>query len=68
MNIDIAILTIVNLDADSDGMSDDWKTQYGEDLLSSADDDGDGTNLQEYTKGTDPTKYLLNLIKGWNLV
>lgn len=47
-------------DADHDGMSDAFETQYGLDINSSADAaldlDGDGmTNLAEYIAGTDPS-------------
>ncbi len=49
------------LDADSDGMSDDWEAHYGLNSADAsdagADRDSDGlTNLQEYTLGTDPTR------------
>ncbi len=46
-------------DSDYDGIPDFWEQHFGLDSLTSnasTDTDGDGlTNLQEYTKGTDPT-------------
>jgi YD repeat-containing protein len=50
-----------NVDSDADGMPDGWEQQYGLNRYSSADagidSDGDSlTNLQEFQKGSDPTK------------
>jgi hypothetical protein len=45
-------------DVDSDGLPDNWETNYFGDLShdGTADADGDGyTNLVEYQRGTDPT-------------
>lgn len=43
-------------DKDSDGMPDWWERNYGGNLVASADLDSDGlTNLEEYTKRTNPT-------------
>lgn len=50
---------VVVVDADSDGLRDDWEMQYFGNLGQTAagDPDGDGiTNLDELKKGTDPTK------------
>lgn len=50
-------------DSDSDGMPDDWETQYGlnpnDASDASKDLSGDGyTNIEKYLNGTDPTKKL----------
>jgi MYXO-CTERM domain-containing protein len=50
-------LEVIFVDDDGDGMSDTWEDAYGVDDPA-ADEDGDGrTNLEEYTDGTDPTRY-----------
>ncbi|MBM3845358.1 MAG: hypothetical protein FJ405_03605, partial [Verrucomicrobia bacterium] len=61
----VAVVTIL-LDADKDGMADDWESRWGLDLGSATDGlldkDGDGvTNRQEYEAGTDPTNSSQNL-------
>lgn len=57
-------------DSDDDGMPDDWEVSFHLDPLvydSNSDIDGDGyTNLQEFQHGTDPGRYVLTLIAGWN--
>ena len=47
-------------DSDNDGLPDDWELQYFGDLVQNPGDDYDHdelTNLQEYQRGTDPTKW-----------
>jgi hypothetical protein len=59
-------------DSDQDGMPDGW--EVGAELqptVDDADEDPDKdaiTNLQEYTNGTDPKRYVIVLKAGWNLV
>jgi len=53
----------VPADADKDGMTDDWETQYGlnpkEPSDASLDSDGDGyTNIEEYLNGTNPQEKI----------
>jgi hypothetical protein len=61
-------------DRDSDGMPDDWESQYGFNLNdpsdAAQDADGDGmTNLQEYESGTNPRSALSYLkVEGPDLV
>jgi len=49
----------VAVDADGDGLPDDWETKYGLDVAQNdadADKDGDGfTNAEEHAAGTDPS-------------
>ena len=48
-----------NVDADADGLPDDWETQYFSNHDSGPDDDFDGdgqSNLHEYHAGSDPTE------------
>jgi hypothetical protein len=44
------------LDADADGMSDDWEAQYGVDDPSGNPDGDAWSNLQEFLNGTDPNE------------
>ncbi len=61
----VATLTVNSLDADGDGMPDEWELAHG--LLTNVNDanldaDGDGlTNLQEFIAGTDPQSALSSL-------
>ena len=55
----------LNNDSDMDGMPDGWEAQYGLDPTDPSDAekdlDGDGiTNIEEYERGTDPTKMNTN--------
>ena len=53
---------LAGVDTDSDGLADDWETQFGTDPDTNdaaADPDGDGfTNAQEHANGTHPTGYF----------
>ena len=58
-------------DTNGNGIDDAWETfWFGHtDVVADTDDDGDGwSNWQEYDRGTDPTRYVLRLEEGWNLV
>ena len=58
-------------DTDADGINDSWEIFYFQDItaMPGHDSDGDGSsNLQEFTNGSDPTRYEINLSQGWNLV
>ncbi len=59
-------------DADGDGMADAWELAYFAtlaDCAPDADPDRDGTdNLDEFLEGSDPTRYVLKLTPGWNLM
>ncbi len=58
-------------DVDDDGLNDNWESVYFNDLSQSANDDYDGdgfSNLQEFARGSDPTRYELYLRQGWNLI
>lgn len=54
---------VVPLDADNDGMPDEWENRYGlnpsDGTDHSADSDQDGyTNIEEFLNGTDPTVFV----------
>jgi hypothetical protein len=57
---------LAGVDTDSDGMDDDWETQFGTDPLTddaAADPDGDGfTNAQELANNTHPTGYFTRFL------
>jgi hypothetical protein len=60
---DTIMITVLDTDADDDGMPDAWETANGLNPLdpndASMDPDGDGwTNLQEYLNKTDPNDYF----------
>lgn len=58
-------------DGDDDGLPDEWELDMlgTLDYDGNANPDGDGfSNLQEYENGTDPLRYVLELMPGWNLV
>src|SRR5207245_10734441 len=55
---DVFVLKLGGIDADHDGMDDDWEMAYFGTLArdGTGDFDGDGmTDLQEFLAGTDPT-------------
>ena len=78
--ITIHTKTLSDEDSDADGMSDDWEQAIAAadaddaivtlaDVLPDDDFDRDGmSNKFELDRGTDPTKYVLTLKSGWNLV
>ena len=57
---------LAGVDTDTDGLPDDWETQFGTDPLSNdaaADPDGDGfTNAQELANNTHPTGYFTRFL------
>jgi hypothetical protein len=58
-------------DSDGDGLPDAWELTWFHDLSQAATDDPDRdglSNLQEWQLGTDPTRYLMTLTPGWNLI
>ena len=73
-------LTVVAEYSDNDVLQDDWEQQIVDadpddsvetilDVDPHDDFDDDGwSNLQEHENNTDPTRYVLELHKGWNLV
>ena len=75
-------LAVVVRDPDGDGdrMPDDWEQVIADartdddirapaDVRPDDDFDGDGfTNIDEWQRGTDPTRYVLTLPVGWNLI
>ncbi|NOY79436.1 MAG: hypothetical protein GXP31_00375 [Kiritimatiellaeota bacterium] len=59
-------------DTDGDGIADAWELVFFDtlaDCTPDADPDRDGsTNADEFRDGTDPTRYVLRLRPGWNLI
>ena len=57
---------LAGVDTDTDGLPDDWETQFGTDPSvndAAADPDGDGlTNAQEFTNRTHPTGYFTRFL------
>lgn len=67
----VIVPAVYSVDADDDGLADDWEISHFTDQNQNPNDDFDGdgfSNLQEFRRNSDPIAYSIHLDSGWNLV